>query len=144
MTGPGGHDVVHHCGQGGGLAGAGRAGHQNQALAEAAQPPNHERHTELIEIWDLVRDQAQRQADRAPLLEGVDPESGVAFPVEGEVEVPCRLEAGPALCGEHLPCHLLDLVRAQGVRPNRYQGAVLAHGRRGPRGKDQVRRCLLQ
>src|SRR5207249_2305393 len=126
VAGTGGHDVIDHRRQGGGLAGSGRTRHQDQALAETRQPMNHGRHAELVKVWDLVWNQAQRQADRSPLLEGVDPKARVALPVEGEVEVAPRLEASPSLGGEHLLRHLLDLVGAEWIRPDRNEGTILA------------------
>jgi len=144
VAGTGRHDVIHHRGQRGGLAGSGRTRHQDQALAETRQPANHGGHAELVKVRDLIRNQAQGQADRASLLEGVDSKSRVAFPVEGEIEVAPRLETGPALRREHLLRHPFDLVGAERVRADRHEGAVLAHGRRGACREDQVGRALLE
>ena len=144
VTGPGGNDVVDHRRQGGGLPGAGRSCYQDQALAETGQAANDRRHAELVEVRDLVRNQAQGQADGAALFEGIDPKARLPSPVEGEVEVALRLETSPALRGKELPGHLLDLVRAKRVPGDGRQGAVLPHGRGGAGGEDQVGRRLLQ
>src|ERR1700736_159167 len=69
--------------------------HQDHPLPQSGQAAHHHRYAKLVEVGDLIGDQAQREAHRAPLLEDVDPKSGRASPVEGEVQVTLRLKAGP-------------------------------------------------
>ena len=144
VAGAGHDDVVQHRRQRRRFAGAGRPGHEDEALTQPGQAPDHHRHPKLIVVGNLVGNQSQRHGDRPPLLEGVDTKARLAFPVEGEIQVAALLEGRPTLGGEHLSGHLLDLLRTQRIGRDRHQGAVFAHVGRGACRQDQVGRRLLQ
>ena len=144
VAGPGGEDVVDHGGQGRRLARAGRPGDEDEPLIQAGEPANNHRNAQLIEGRNLVGDQPEGEPDRSSLLEGVDPESRLALPVEGEIQVAALLKPSPAFRGQDLVSDQFDLLRAKGILCNRNEYAVLAHGGRRACREDQVGGRLVE
>ena len=87
-------DDVDHRGERGGLAGTGRAGHEDHAAGTVEQVLDARREADLVKRHHLVRDLAQHGADAAFLLERADAETRAV--AERETEV------GAAVLGELL------------------------------------------
>ena len=78
-------DVIDHRRQGGGLAGAGRPGDQNQPARPRAQVGQHRRRAQLLEVQQLGGNLPQHHGHVAALLEDRDAEAGRV--AKGEAEV---------------------------------------------------------
>ena len=91
-------DDVDHRGEGGGLAGTGRAGHEDHAAGTVEQVLDARREADLGERHHFVGDLAEHRADAAFLLERADAETRAV--AERETEV------GTAVFGE-----LLEMAR---------------------------------
>ncbi len=78
-------DEVHHAGQAGGLARAGRPGHQNQAARPYDQALDRIRHAHLLERQELIGNTAHDDADAAALLENGHAETDTVEVLDGEV-----------------------------------------------------------
>ena len=93
-------DLVDHRRQRGRLARAGRAGDEHEAARLARELVHGRRQAELVDRGQPERDQAERGADRAALVVGVDAEARVAGDRVGEVELPVGLQALALVAGE--------------------------------------------
>src|SRR6516164_2849306 len=85
-------DLVDHGGERRRLAGAGRAGHEDQSLRPIGELLHDLRQPELLERADLVRDDADRAADGAALSIDVAAEPRETLDTEREVELVLFLE----------------------------------------------------
>src|SRR6202011_1219432 len=97
------------------LARAGRSGDEDEPLVEASETANDHGNAKLIEVRNLVRNKPKDQSARSPLFEGVDPQSRLTLPVEGEVQVAPLLKPCPAFRGQDLVSDLFDLLRAKRI-----------------------------
>ena len=123
-------DLVQHRRQGGGLAGAGGAGDQDQAARTVAQLGDHGRKIELGEALDLKRNHAEDRGDGSALVEDVGAEARQALESEGEIEFEILFEAMLLSIGHHRVGQLLGVGRTQGRHVQRLQMAVDADLRR--------------
>ena len=80
-------DPVDHRRQRGALAGAGRADDEHEAVRLVEQVGARPRRAELLERADAEGDDAQRERERAALLEGVGAEAADAGEAEREVDL---------------------------------------------------------
>ena len=113
-------DVVDHAGQRRGLAGAGRAGDQDQAAGLHRERGEHRRHAEVVERDGADADAAEDQTGRATGAERVDAEPSDARDRVREVGLVGLLE----LLDEVLTQHLGD--ERLGVRGGEDRGLQLA------------------
>ena len=86
-------DLVDHRRQRRRLARARRAGHEHDAARLAGELADHRRQAELLDRHRLGGDQAERGAERAALVVGVDAEAAVRRDRVGEVDLPVGLQA---------------------------------------------------
>ena len=89
---PGLVDPVEERGERRRLAGAGRAGDEDEPARLVGEVVEPRRHPELLERLDRLRDQPEGGADARALEVGVDAEAREAGNRVGEVELPLRLE----------------------------------------------------
>ncbi len=106
-------DHVQHRGQRGRLAGAGRAGDEDEAARLAGELLQDGGQVELLEGLDLLRDVAEGGADRAALEEAVDAEAGHVGDRVGEVELGVVLEPLALVVVEDRVDDLARLLRGQ-------------------------------
>ena len=85
-------DLVDQRGERGRLAGARRAGHEDDPARLLGELAHDRRQAELLDRHRLGRDQAEGGAEGAALEEGVDAEAADAGDRVGEVELPVGLE----------------------------------------------------
>src|SRR5262249_17682136 len=85
-------DLVDHGGERRRFAGAGGAGDEDQSLGPIGELLHDLREAELLERADLVRDDADRAADRTALSIDVAAEAREALDTEREVELVLFLE----------------------------------------------------
>ena len=78
-------DDVDHGGEGGGLAGTGRAGHEDHAAGTVEQVLDARREPDLVQRHHLVRDLTEHGSDAAFLLERADAETRAVAERETEV-----------------------------------------------------------
>ena len=135
-------DPVDHGGQGGRLAGAGRAGHQDQAIRPTDQLGADGRRSERLERGDLVGDEPQGAGERAALEEEVGADARRLAEGEAEVDLAARLELAPAFPRERAG-ERGRLVREERRRLQRDERAIDARRRWDPRGKEKVRAVPL-
>ena len=114
-----GVDHVEHRRQRRALAGAGRAGDEDEPTRFLGQLTEDLRHPERVEVRDLLRDEPERGADRAALEEAVDAEPGDVGDRVGEVELFVVLEPFPLVLVEDAEDDVAGLLarRARGSRP---------------------------
>ena len=120
-------DVVEHRGDGGALARAGDARQKDHPLGELAQPGQHGREKEVLEVGDDVVHPPRDQPHLAQLLQDVHAEPpALAFQLQrmGEVHAAVFVEdpLPPLLQLEHRedqPHHLLGVDRVAVQRPQR-------------------------
>ncbi len=87
-----GVDLVDHRGERGGLAAAGRAGDQHQALRPLGELGDDRRQAEIVEAADAFRDQPEDGRDGAALVEQVAAEAAHPAHAEREVQLEALLE----------------------------------------------------
>ncbi len=86
VLGAGRVDAIDHCGQRGGLAGAGYARDQHQAARHIAHLLHHFGQVEFVECTDLGGDDAQYQAHVPALLEDVHTEAAQSGDAVGHID----------------------------------------------------------
>ena len=102
------------------------------------------RQAELVDARHPERDQAERRADRSPLVVGVDAEAGVARDRVGEVELPVRLQALALVAREDRVDDLAGVGGGQlGVVLQRLQASADADCGVSVRAQVQVRRTAV-
>lgn len=90
----------------------GGAGHQHKAAVSEGQLFEDGRHAEVIERFDLGRDQPQDHGLAEALHEGIDAEPTDICQLERKVEVVGRLEARLLIVGEDIEEQGVHLVAA--------------------------------
>ena len=133
-------DVVDHRREGGGLAGAGRAGDEHQAARLEREALDDVGEVQLLEGGDLGRDLAHGHADAAALAEHVDAEAPEGRRRVGEVDLVVLAEAADLLVGHDGRRDVLGVLGGEGRLVEQRQLAVDADHRRAPRLDVQVRR----
>ena len=73
------------------------AGDEHQTAVLLREPPHACRQVEVVEAWDLARDHAEGDRDRAALAEAVDAEARQLRTRVGDVEVAALVEGLAAL-----------------------------------------------
>ncbi len=132
-------DHVDHRRQGRALAGAGRAGDEDEAARFAGELAQHRRHPEVLQGGDPVWDEAEGGADRAALQVGVDAEAGDVGDRVGEVDLVGDLEAFALVLAEDPEDHLAGHLRGQDREAlHRLDLAAVADRRREAGGQVQV------
>ncbi len=137
-------DLVEHRGQRRRLAGAGRAGDEDESARAVAELRDDRGQAQLVERLDLVRDGAEDRADRAALVEEVGAEARQSPHAEREVEFEVLLEAVLLRVGQDRVGEGLGV--GGGERARAFDGAqvpVHAHLRRRVRRQVQVRAAHL-
>ena len=71
-------DVIHHTGQGSGLAASGRTGHQNKPLFAVGQVYYAFRYSQIVGIRDVEINDPDDSGKGTPLFKGGHPEPGNA------------------------------------------------------------------
>jgi hypothetical protein len=95
-------DVVHHRGERGRLARAGRTGAEHEAARQVADPlADLDRQADGLEVVDLERDHAQHGRHGAPLHERVGAEAAEVGDAEREVDLEVLLQLGDLVGPEH-------------------------------------------
>ena len=135
--------VIDHAGEGGGLARAGRPGHQHQSPRQHAQVAEDLRGVQLIERENRRRDVAEHCARAAVLVEGIDAEARQLWNLEREVGFE-ELLVGLALLVVHdVVHHGVHFLVRQRRHIDALHVAIDADHRRHPRGQMQVRGVVL-
>ena len=139
-------DVVEHRGERRRLAGAGRAGDEDEAAPLLGEPRHARRQAELREVRDLARDDAERERRRAALAEAVDAEPRQRGVREGDVEVAGLVEEVAPLRRDlrHLVEHVLEVGLGQRGRAlHLLEVTVESEDRRLPELEVDVARAAL-
>ena len=108
-----GVDLVDHGGERGGLAAAGRAGHEHQPARALGQLFEHGRQPQLVEAADAIRDDAVDAGHRASLVEHVAPEASQSANSEGDVQLLRFLEPLLLRVGQHAVGQLFGVGEAR-------------------------------
>ena len=123
-------DEVDHPRQAGRLAGAGRAGDEQQAARPGDEPLDRLGHADLLEGQELARNAPQHHADVAALLEDGDAETVAVGELDGEVGPALFLEFLLAAVGRDALHQAGGVVLLQRLGVEAAQAAVVAdHGR---------------
>jgi len=141
--------IVHHRRQRGGFAGAGRAGHHDQATVEHAELLQHTRQgrIELLKVVKgehLGRNLAKCRANAVFLVIEIGPEPGDVRDLIPEINVADLLKDLDFVFRRNLVQHLFKLVVLKGRMVHPMQFAIDPQHGVIPRGKVQVRRLLLE
>ena len=123
-------NVIDQRRQRGGLAGAGRPGHQDEAAAQMAELLDHRRNAELIETGNLRRDQAKDRAIAVRLLQEVAAKPRLLIHLVGEIEIAALFEKLPPLLAADFAHHSRHLVAGDRLVADRHHVTVPAHLRR--------------
>ena len=86
-------DLIEHGGQGGGFAGAGGTGDQDQTARTIAEFGDYGRKIELGEGFNLKGNDAEDGGDSSALIEDVGAEAGKTLESEGKIELEIFFEA---------------------------------------------------
>ena len=106
-------DLVDHRGQGGGLARAGRPGDEDEAARLLVRIVQRLGKTQLFELLDVDRDEAEGGAQAVALEVGVDPEARPAGDRVREVDLPFVLQPLPLVLREDAVDQLAGVVGAE-------------------------------
>src|SRR5450759_4584403 len=110
---PGGIYQVHDGGEGGGLALAGRAGHQDEPPGQPRELLDDHRQHQLFDRLYPVGDDPESRADAVPLEVGVHAEACAAGDRVGKVELQVGLEGLALAGGEDAVHHLTSVIAGQ-------------------------------
>ena len=135
--------LVEHRGEGGRLAGAGRAGDQHQAARLLADLLHHRRQAELAKTADLVRNLPEGRGDRAALMKDVGPEAGQTLDAEREVELEILFQAVLLVVRQDRIGDLFGLGGRERRKIERLENAVDANLRRRVGRDVEIRPPLL-
>ncbi len=132
-------NLVEHRGQRRRLAGAGRAGDEDEAARSLAELRDDGRQAQLLEGFDLVGDGAEDRADRAALVEEVGAEARQPPHAEREVQLKRLLEAVLLRVGQDAVGERLGVGRAERAEAvERAELPVHSDLRRRVRGQVEV------
>ena len=87
-------DLVDEDGQGGGLAGAGGAGHQHEAVGKLGEVLDGRSDSQKLRRGKLAGNHAQDRFDPVVLNQDVDAKAGQVLDVQGTVELQVAFELG--------------------------------------------------
>ncbi len=135
-------DDVEHAGQGGRLAGARRAGHEDQAAGLEQQILHLRRQADFLQRQHLGGDLAQDDADVAFLAKHAHAEPRRIAEAEAEVRPAVLFEGTDMLLGREAAHEPVCVFRRQRLGVERRQRAMEAHDGRQPHGQMQVRSPL--
>jgi len=140
--------VIHHGGQGGGLAGAGGAGHQDQAFVEHGELLEYRRQrgVELLEILEgqhLAGDLAKDRGDAVFLIEKIGAKAGNAWNLVAEIDIARFFVNLDLIFRRDFVKHRLESVALERRVLDAEQFAVDAENGRVAGGKMEVRGFLL-
>ena len=136
-------EEVHHRRQGGGLARARGAGHQDQAAGDLDDLAEDLGGVDLLQGQDLGGDGAQHGGGATLLIEGVDAEAGQAGDLEGEVRLQELLVVLALLVVHDVIDQPLDRPMVHGGQVDAPHVAIDANHGRQARGQMQVRGLIL-
>ena len=131
-------DFVEHGRERGGLARAGRPGHEHEAARLVAQRAHDVGKAESVKALDLPRNGTKHGGHRAALVKDVAAETGQALQTEGEVEFEVFLEPVLLHVGKNAVGQRLGVCRGERGHVERAQLAVHANARRAIGGEVQV------
>jgi hypothetical protein len=130
-------DDVHHRGERGRLARAGRAGDEHEPARLARELLQHLGQAQLLELRDAVGDQPEGRGDRTALEEDVDAEAGDAGHGVREVDLLARLEALALIVVEDAVGDVARVLRRQQPVLGQRDDAA-AHAQRGREARAEV------
>ena len=85
-------EVIHHGGQGGGFAGSGGPGNQDQPVMLEGQIGKNGGRVQFLECQDFARDRAQNRPGPALLVESIHPKARQALNFKSKIDLQMLLE----------------------------------------------------